>query len=75
MRGLYSRRSTFMSYKIPLCVFTDIYLCITLPITYTLGGGETKAYFIIVQPNFARHLVLLGIIGFTILPQCGYINP
>ena len=41
--------------------------CIALPFTYTLGGGDVKAYFFIVQPNLVPNLGLLGILGFNIL--------
>ena len=43
---------------------------------YNLGGDEVKAYFIIVQQNFAHNLGLLDIPGFTILiPHIGINAP
>ena len=48
-----------------------VFRCITLPITSNFGGGYIKAYFIIVQPNIACHLGLLGILGFAMLKLHG----
>ena len=67
--GLYSRRSSCLSCNINLSVCPNLCLSIALPFTSTLVGGGVKGYFIIVQPNFACHLGLFGIIGFTILLQ------
>ena len=57
-----------MSVCINLCLY------ITLPLNSTLGGGNIKAYFIIVQPKLAHHLGLLGILGFTILLTLGVLT-
>ena len=51
------------------------YLCIALPFTSTLSGGDINPYFIIVQLNLAHNLGLLGIIALTILLPCGGIKP
>ena len=67
MCGLYSRRSACMYYQVHLPVCPDVCLCISLPFTSTLGGGEVKEYSIIIQPNLKYHLGLLGILGFTLL--------
>ena len=56
-----------MSYQVYLYICPVVYPCIVLTFTSTLGGGDVKAYFIIVQPNLACNLVLLGILSFTIL--------
>ena len=42
MCGLYSRRSSFISYTIRLSVCSDIFLCIALALTPTLGGVDIK---------------------------------
>ena len=63
-----------MSYQIILYIYPVLCPCIALPFTSTLGGGNVKTYFIIVQPNLAHNLYLLGILGFTILLPRGGIN-
>ena len=40
--GLYYLRSDRMSYKICMSICTDICMCIALPFTSTLGGGDVK---------------------------------
>ena len=59
--------SPFLSYQIHPSEFIVICPHISLHFTFNLGGGDVKAYFIIVYPNSARNLSLLGIIWFTIL--------
>ena len=58
-----------------MSVCTLICLCTTLPFTPTLGGGGVKTYFIIVEPDLACNIGLLGILGFNISISHGGINP
>ena len=58
--------------RIFACLFVFPY--ITLHFNSTLGGGNVKAYFIIVQPKFTHNLGLLSIIWFTILLTRGGIR-
>ena len=75
MCGIYYQRYDYMPYQVHLSVCPFICTYIELPCMYNLGGDEVKAYFIIVQQNFAHNLGLLDIPGFTILlPHIG-INP
>ena len=55
-------------------VFPIVYLCITFPFIPTLGGGDINMYFIIVEPNIAHNLGLIGILGFTMSLSHGGIN-
>ena len=75
MCGIYSQRYACLSYEVHMSACRVIFTCITLTFTYNLVGGKLKAYFIIVQQNFAHNLVSIGILGFIILLQCGGINP
>ena len=72
---IYYHRSACLFYQFCVYVCTSICLCIAFSFASSLGGGYVKAYFIIVQPNLARQLVLLGIPWISILFQCGGINP
>ena len=54
-----------------MSVYTVVCMLIALPFTQTLGGGDVKAYFIIVEPNLAYNIGLLDVLVFTILP--GYV--
>ena len=42
MCGIYSRRSTYMSYQVCLSVYPYVYLCIGFPLTSNLGSGDVK---------------------------------
>ena len=48
---------------------------IALPLTPTLGSGNVKAHFTIIESNLAHKLGLLSILGFTISFMCGDIKP
>ena len=58
-----------------MLVFTIFCLCITFFFILTLGGVNVNVYFIIVEPNIAHNLGLLGILGFTMSLSHGGINP
>ena len=43
-------------------VLTIFCPCIALTFTPTLGGGDVKAYFVIVETNFAHNIGLLDVL-------------
>ena len=64
-----------MSYQVNLYISTVVCLRIVVRFTYTSGGGEVTAYFIIVKPKLTRNLGLLDILGFVILLPHGGTKP
>ena len=55
MCGIYSRMSACLFYRTHLSVCPDINLCIYLPLTSTLGGGDVKC---IINNISTKHCVL-----------------
>ena len=63
-----------MSSYVRLSVFTFVCPFSDFTFTPTLGGGNIKAYFTIVEQNFACNLCLLGIKGVYYKITHGVIN-
>ena len=75
MHGIYSRRFVCLSYQVFMYVCDNNCPFIVFPFASTLGGGEVKLYFIIVEQNPTCHLVLLDRLVFAMLLSRSDINP
>ena len=75
MCGIHYKRSVCLSYYPRPSVCPVICPCIEFIFTLTLGSGNVKVYFIIVQPSLVHNLFLPVILGFNISLLCGFIKP